>query len=239
MRIWGYIILIVGILFSILFLLANLHGAHIKVLPFVISLLLIFSGLKLVKSGKGILQTESPSMGISKEIYTEKIPMSHEIASVIKKQSARTWKIIRYLAFGYVIFFFALGALIGFSDKKTHDAIGLAVAFSIPGIMVALITVGAFWLLAARPVRKDLNEKNYLRTKGPIKVIPFLGGAILQLADRAFLINGRNGIKELSTVNEGTIDYSPHSHVIFAAWDKQGHSVYRLEGYNIELNNKI
>lgn len=237
MRVWGYIVFFLGIIFIILFLLANFGGAHIQVLPFLIALFLIFAGVKLIKYRKGILEstaTESRT-GATEEAATKKMPMSREVANAIKKQIARSWKIILYLVSGYVIVFILIGALIGTFDKKPQEAIALALVFGVLGIFTALMTVLAFWLTNGLPVRKDLREKNYLRTQGPIKVIPFLGGAILQLADRAFLINGRNGMKELSKINAGTVDYSPHGHIILAAWDSKGQIIYRTSGYNIEL----
>jgi hypothetical protein len=38
---------------------------------------------------------------------------------------------------------------------------------------------------------------------------------------------------ELSTLGWGRVDYSPHGHVILAAWDNQGRTVYALPGYTV------
>lgn len=237
MRIWGYIVFIIGIIFVILFILAKMGGGHMSPLPFIIALFLIAAGIKLIKSGKGILlsKTTPRSLSISEESFTKKMPMSHEISMIIDEQCAKNWKIIRYLAIGYILFFFLLGGILGFVDKKPQEGISLAILFGLLGIFVSLIVVGAFWLISRRPLKKDLQENCYLRTKGPIQMIPFYGSGILRLADRAFLINGNYGIKELSKINEGTVDYTAHAHVILAAWNKTGQQVYCAKDYRIDL----
>src|SRR5580700_3206800 len=56
MRIWGTILLVIGTLFVILFVFAELGGAHLGFLPFFVSFLLMFMGRRLRTSGRGILQ---------------------------------------------------------------------------------------------------------------------------------------------------------------------------------------
>jgi hypothetical protein len=58
-----------------------------------------------------------------------------------------------------------------------------------------------------------------------------MGGMLLRLADRAFLINTRKEAKALETLRQGTVEYSPRGHVIVAAWDSQGRIVYAAPGY--------
>ena len=58
MRIWGIVLLVLGILFSIMFALADLGGAHIGFVPFFVAGFLILMGWNLRKSGKGILQSK-------------------------------------------------------------------------------------------------------------------------------------------------------------------------------------
>ncbi len=236
MRIWGYIVLVLGIIYLILFMMANSTGAHIKALPFLITLFLIYSGVMLIKSGKGILQTRTSANADTKFVsaFTEQIPMSRDVAKVIEQQCAKNYKIIKYLGVGSLIFFLLFGAIIGILDKNLQESIALTIVFGILGIFTALMTVGAFWLINRVPLKKDLSGTNYLRTKGPIELTPFMGGAILRLADRAFLINGKFAIPELIKINEGTVDYSCHAHVILAAWDRNGEMIFCAPGYNTD-----
>jgi len=100
------------------------------------------------------------------------------------------------------------------------------------GIASALMIYGLSWLTSMKPVRRDLRGTTYLRTTGPVEVVSLGNGAMLRLADRAFLIDQRYGATELGALGWGRVDYSPHGHVILGAWDKDGRSVYCLPGYN-------
>ena len=61
---------------------------------------------------------------------------------------------------------------------------------------------------------------------------------MLRLADRAFLMDGRSGMVELSNVDWGCVDYSPHGHMILGAWDGEGRSVYCLPGYTVASGSR-
>lgn len=231
MRLWGYIILVIGLVFLLLFILANYEEAHIGLLPFIIAGCLVLAGFQLIKSGKGILLQQP--QGTIDNNPTNKMPMTQDIVAAIKQQNASNWKIIWYLGLSYIVFFILVGLLIAILNKKPNDLITLPLLFGALGVFTALMTIGAFWILNRWPMRRDIHENYYLRTKGPIKVIPFLGGAILQLADRAFLISGKNGMKELSNLNAGIVDYTPHGRTILAAGDEKGQSIYRITGYQV------
>jgi hypothetical protein len=88
------------------------------------------------------------------------------------------------------------------------------------------------WLTSLMPVRRDLRSSTILRTTGPVQVVAVVGGAMLRLADRAFLMNGREGMAALSKLEWGTVDHSAHGHVILGAWAKDGRCVYSAPGYD-------
>jgi hypothetical protein len=150
MRVWGTVLLVLGILFLIMFGFAELGGGHVGVIPIFVSGFLIFMGWNLRKSGKGILQSK---------------PVAER------------------------------------SDAQTSSS----------------------------PSQRGAS---YLRTTGPVEVVSLGNGAMLRLADRAFLIDQRYGATELANLGWGRVDYSPHGHVILGAWDRDGRSVYSLPGYN-------
>jgi hypothetical protein len=248
MRIWGYVLLVLGILFLVLFGIAELGGAHLGYLPFIISFMLISGGASLRSSGKGILQTKpaaipghpdatpatSPgqSAAPSSEVSTVEMPLTPEITAVIARQSARSQRILLYVVGGSFVFFAALGIAIGATDKTPGEGRTFMLLFGGLGVACALLIYGISWLTAQRLVRRDLRGTTYLRTTGPVKVVPISAGAMLRLADRAFMMNGRGGMAELSKLNWGRVDYTPHGHVILGAWDSEGRSVYCLPGYN-------
>jgi len=249
MRIWGYVMLGLGIVFLILLALAQLGGGHVGVMPFIIAAIVIVSGAKMVSGGRGLVQAEpdAPSglgsagvPGISTARvqspgagqWTVEMPMSPQVAAVVTQQNARTWKLVMYLCGGFVVFFVGLGAVLAISDKSKDAPMFLAI-FGGVGIVTSGLIAGLSWMTSRRPVLKDLNEMNYLRTTGPISVVPMYGGAMLRLADRAFLMNGKAAIAPLSKLGEGRVDYTPHGHVILAAWDSLGRRVYCAPGYDV------
>jgi hypothetical protein len=249
MRIWGNVLFIIGILFLLLMVLAEFGGGHLGFIPFFVAGLLIFMGWRMRTSGMGILQANPAATaehaGAVKiaapgqpaapaaEFATVELPLTPEVAAVIERQSARTQRILLYVVFGFLFFFIVLGAVLAAANVAPGQGETFLALFTGIGVASALLIYSIFWLTARRPVRRDLRGTTYLRTTGPVQVVPISSGGMLRLADRAFLMDRRNGMKELSKLPWGRVDYSPHGHVILAAWDSEGRSVYSLPGYNV------
>ena len=229
--------LIASSLFLILFVMAELGGGHVGVLPFFISAFLAAMGWSFVKSGRAIVQGQAPAGGIT-EPATVEMPMFPGIAIVVAQQNARDWRRVLYVAGGFIVLFAVIGALIDLFNAAPGMGSAMLGAFGGLGVVTAVIIAGLSWLAMRLPVKHDLRAAHYLRTTGPMQVvaIPFSTGATLRLADRAFLMNGTAVIRALGSINRGTVDYSAHGHVILAAWDSQGRKVYGAPGYNVELS---
>jgi hypothetical protein len=245
MRIWGTVLVVLGVLFLIMFVLAEFGSAHVGFVPFFVSGFLILMGWNLRKSGRGILQSKpvghseagSPAMpgqpnAPTAEFSTIELPLTPEVAAVITKQSVRAKKILMYVAGGFCVLFVVLGIVLGATDKTKGEGMTFLVIFGSIGVASSGMIYGLWWLTAMKPVRRDLRGTTYLRTTGPVEVVSLGNGAMLRLADRAFLIDQRYGATELGALGWGRVDYSPHGHVILGAWDKDGRSVYCLPGYN-------
>ncbi|MGB6429991.1 MAG: hypothetical protein WBF06_05365 [Candidatus Acidiferrales bacterium] len=247
MRIWGNVILVLGVLFLILFALAEFGGGHIGYLPFFIAAFLIAIGARLRTSGRGIVQANPAAavghpdaamaagqpVAFAAQFSTVELPLTPEVAAVIARQSARTRRILLYVVGGILAFFVVLGIVFAAANVAPGEGRTLALLLSGIGLVSAIMIYGISWLTAQRPMRHDLRGTTYLRTTGPVKVVRVASGGMLRLADRAFLMDGRYGMTELSTLGWGTVDYSPHGHVILGAWDSQGRSVYSLPGYSV------
>jgi hypothetical protein len=242
MRIWGTVLVVLGVLFLIMFVLAEFGSAHVGFVPFFVSAFLILMGWNLRKSGRGLLQSKPAGAGtpaapgqssvVAAEFSTVELPLTPEIAAVIAQQSARAKKLLYYVAGGFCVLFIVLGAVLGVTDKTPGEGKTFLMIFGLIGIASGSMIYGIWWLTAMKPVRRDLRGTTYLRTTGPVEVVSLGNGAMLRLADRAFLIDQRYGATELGTLGWGRVDYSPHGHVILGAWDKDGRSVYCLPGYN-------
>jgi hypothetical protein len=246
MRIWGTVLLVLGVLFLIMFVFAEFGGAHLGFIPFFVSGFLILMGRNLRKSGRGILQskpaaensgaqtsvTPSQSAAPAAEFSTVEMPLTPEIAQIITRQSARAKRILFYVAGGALVLFGGIGIVVGLTDKTPGEGMIFLVVFGSIGVASAGLIYGISWLTSFRLVRRDLRGTTYLRTTGPVEVVSMGNGAMLRLADRAFFIDQRYGAKELRALGWGRVDYSPHGHVILGAWDKDGRSVYSLAGYN-------
>src|SRR5580693_4399793 len=122
MRIWGWVLLILGILFLLMFVFAEFGGGHVGFVPFFVSAFLILMGWNLKKSGGGILQpkpaenagagspgTPGQSNAAAAEFSTVELPLTPEVAAVIARQSARAKKILVYVAGGFCVLFVGLG----------------------------------------------------------------------------------------------------------------------------------
>jgi hypothetical protein len=245
MRVWGTVLVVLGVLFLIMFVLAEFGSAHVGFVPFFVSAFLILMGWNLRKSGTGLLQSkpvENAGAGSSgatgqsnvpaAEFSTVELPLTPDVVAVIVRQSARAKKLLYYVAGGFCVLFVVLGAVLGVTDKTPGDGKIFLMIFGSIGIASGLMIYGIWWLTAMKPVRRDLRGTTYLRTTGPVEVVSLGNGAMLRLADRAFLIDQRYGATELGALGWGRVDYSPHGHVILGAWDKDGNSVYCLPGYN-------
>jgi hypothetical protein len=246
MRIWGTVLLVLGALFVIMFAFAQFGGAHLGILPFFVSFFLLLMGWNLRKSGKGILQpkpvaehagAETLAASVqpvtpAAEFSTVEMPLTPGIAEIIARQSARAKRILLYVVGGCVVLFGGIGIVIGATDKTPGEGMTFFAVFGSIGVASAGLIYGITWLTSLRLVRRDLRGTTYLRTTGPVEVVSLGNGAMLRLADRAFLIDQRYGATELRALGWGRVDYSPHGHVILGAWDRDGRSVYSLPGYN-------
>lgn len=242
MRIWGTVLVVLGVLFLIMFVLAEFGSAHVGFVPFFVSAFLILMGWNLRKSGRGLLQSKPAGAGtpaepgqsnaVADEFSTVELPLTPEIAAVITRQSARAKKLLYYVAGGFCALFIVLGTVLGVTDKTPGEGKTFLMIFGLIGIASGSMIYGIWWITAMKPVRRDLRGTTYLRTTGPVEVVSLGNGAMLRLADRAFLIDQRYGATELGALGWGRVDYSPHGHVILGAWDKDGNSVYCLPGYN-------
>ena len=238
MRIWGTVLLVIGMLFAVMFVIAEIGGAHLGFIPFFVSGLLILMGWNLRNSGKGILQSKPAEEHASgqtpaAEFSTVELPLTPEIAAAITRHIARSRRTLLYIVAGCLIFFGGLGAALSWTDKTPGGNLTFLAIFGSVGALSAILIYGISWLTSIKPVRRDLRGTTYLRTTGPVKIVSMSGGAMLRLADRAFLMNGRNGAAELSELSWGRVDYSPHGHVILGVWDRDGRSVYSLPGYDV------
>ncbi len=251
MRILGYVVLVIGILFAILFGLAELSGGHLGFVPIYVLFFLIVSGWTLAKKGKGIVQAKPSAAPLqagaqtapaqapgragsaSGEFATVELPLTPEVAAVLADQSARKNRILLYIVGGFLVLFVGLGVVLDLADKTPGEGRTFLLILGGIGVGSAILVYGISWLTSLKPVHRDLSGTTYLRTTGPVSVATMRSGGMLRLADRAFLMNGRGGMKELSTLNWGTVDYSPHGHVILGAWDREGRCVYCLPGYSV------
>jgi hypothetical protein len=232
MRTFGNLLLVAGIIFEGLFVLAALGGAQFPPIAFVMPGILLTAGATLRIYGTGLAQQSAPSAGAAQS-PTAELPLTPAVSVLIAREVARSRRFMAVVILVGISFFLLLGA-------------GLDLALSAPGglrvfpffvaISVAFgLIVGGIWFLTGeRPARRDLRASSYLRTSGPVQLVSVLGGYLLRLADRSFLLNGRAVISALRDLPWATVDYSRHAHRIFGVRDRSGQSIYRCVGYQSE-----
>jgi hypothetical protein len=225
---------------------AEFGGGHLGFIPFFVSGVLILMGFRLRTSGKGLVQakpaaadqpgvapsaTPAQASAPAVQFSTVELSLTPDVAAVITTQKARTRRFLLWVGGGIAVFFFGLGIVLGLTNSAAGQGQTFFLIFAGIGILSAGMIIGISWLTTQMPVRKDLAGTTYLRTTGPVSVVRMGSGGMLRLADRAFLMDGRYGMKELSILGYGTVDYTPHGHVILAAWDRNGRKVYSLPDY--------
>ncbi|HEY6325404.1 MAG TPA: hypothetical protein VIW73_02665 [Candidatus Cybelea sp.] len=238
MRIWGYILLVLGVVFLALFAMAALGGAHLGFLPWFVSLFLVCTGWTFVKSARGLVPT-APAQATTAAVAaagasaTVEIPMTPPAAEAIARQVNRSRRIPAYIAGGLLLFFIGIGGLLAAVDNTPGEGVQFLAWFSGVGLATGVMIVGITWL-STHALARDKRATFILRTTGPMQVapMPFGGGAVLRLADRSFMMGGPlKEIGALSNIDSGTVEYSPRGHVILAAWDSRGALAYSAPGY--------
>lgn len=247
MRIFGDLLLALGIIFLILFILAAVGGGDMGYAPFLVAAVLIATGANLRSSGQGLLRARpeaatgttsaagaagAKTPSTPPEFSVVEMPMTPEVAAAVATQGAHYWRDVKRVILFFFAFFVALGIVIDVADKDVTQKHIFLFVFIFIGVATAIMIGGISWLTVQRPVRRDLTSKSYLRATGPLRIVDISGGAILRLADRSFIVNGNGGVAQLRDLDWGTVDYSSSGHVILGAWDNTGKSVYRLAGYS-------
>jgi hypothetical protein len=249
MRIWGTVVMTLGILFMILFVLAEFGGGHLGFVPFFIAGFLTLLGFRLRKSGRGIVQDKPVTasehsapgaaaavapvrpVATAAQFSTVELPLTPDVAAVVQAQGWRTHRFLLYVVAGCLVFFVGIGGVIAEMDNTPGEGRTFLLAMGAIGAITALLIYGISWLSTIKPVRRDLRGTVYLRTTGPVQVVAIGAGGTLRLADRSFMMNGRSGMKQLSVLGWGTVDYTQHGHIILGAWDREGRGVFSLPGY--------
>lgn len=238
MRIWGYILLVLGVVFLALFAMALMGGARIGFLPWFVSLFLVFTGWTFVKSARGLVptapaQATAAAAAAAVAPATVEITMTPPAAEAIARQANRSRRIPAYIAGVFLVFFIGIGVVLAAVDNTPGEGVQFLAWFSGVGLATGVMIVGITWL-STRSLVHDKRATFILRTTGPMQVapMPFGGGAVLRLADRSFMIGGSlKEIGALRNIDSGTVEYSPRGHVILAAWDSRGALAYSAPGY--------
>jgi hypothetical protein len=235
MRTIGLVIMIVGIFFEILLLLALLGGGTDLTLGLLVGAGVIAIGWKFRKYGEGIRQPEPTSAAgdVCAEAPplqspTVELPVTPEISAAFIRQVTRWRRITGIiiacgLAFSLVP---AVGIYLAGSFPSSPTLFPIVLAAT--GLFFGLVVGGIHLFQRELPVRRDLREATFLRTSGPAQVVSVFGGSLLRLADRAFLADPPPA-KVLRNFTEATVDYTRHAHVIFEVRDPAGHVVYSAD----------
>ncbi len=238
MRILGNVLLVIAVLCLVLFP-YWIITSNMPVLALLFPFLLLSTGLRFRNWGRGLVRDAPSSSSPGAQgtgaadapaVGTVEIPLSPQASDAIARQCAQAKKMVWWIAGGALALFFGLGVLFVNSGPRDPDAHKMIYVFGAMGFALAFL-VGAFqWLLIIRPIQNDLAATTYLRTTGPIQLVFIRNGYMLRLADRSFLLKNKDGVKQLKTIDWGTVDHSPTGHVVLAAWDRQGNCVYVAPG---------
>jgi hypothetical protein len=233
LRAFGWFLLICGIVFGLLLLIAAVGEGNVAPAAFVVVPIMTGIGWSLKTYGKGMVPKQPTSVSSSAnshaqnpaQVATHEMTMTPAVRAAVARELARTRR-LNWIVVGCIMGpLLLIGAVV---DATTPEK-----GTSVFGIMAAVsatsgaILGGLLFLTAELPLRRDLREPSYLRTSGPIQAVSVRGGVLLRLADRAFFVKQKALWKLLHGVSWATVEYSRHGHVIFEVRDEKGQSIWR------------
>ncbi|MGP8243971.1 MAG: hypothetical protein ACLQVN_05575 [Bryobacteraceae bacterium] len=234
MRILGWILLIVGIVFELLVVMARLGGGNVGPAALLVGAILISLGWSLTQYWKGTVTEQptsvSPSANSSGHhpalaMATQEMTMTLPVVELVARELARTRR-LNWIVVGCIMGpLLLIGAVVDATTPQQGTSIFRIMA-AVSAISGAILG-GLLFLTAELPLRRDLREPSYLRTSGPIQLVSVRGGILLRLADRAFFVKQKTLWKLLHGVSWATVEYSRHGHVILEVRDEKGQSIWR------------
>lgn len=229
MRTRGYVVCALGLLFLALLALASGGGGSVGLLPYAFATFLLLSGGIMIAKGAP-LAPHAAGAGDA----TQPLPMTPAVAAIIARESDRTWRVVLWIVAGCIAASAVLGGTIGVVSRQPGAWLPIFVAFVVLGAATGFAILLSSWLSSRRLMMRDVRGSTYFRTTGPISVVRLPAGAMLRLADRAFVLSARGGLPELSALTGGTVDYGAQGHLVLGVWDDRGNSVFRLPGYDAQ-----
>jgi hypothetical protein len=159
---------------------------------------------------------------------TQELPVTPEISAMLRRHRAQQRRLYGILAACGAGFFPAIFALVAWDDLKKGD---WKLFLEVSPLMAAgfVVMLGCIYFFSrGLPLGRDLRERSYLRTSGPVQGVTMFNGSLLRLVDRAFILYQKPVVKALQNVPWATVDYSRHAHVIFEVRDRSGRNVFRM-----------
>lgn len=227
MRITGWVLLIIGVVFGLLLTIAGSFQAMFC------CVLLVGLGWRLTRYGKGLEVSKtaagaSPG-GATAATATQELPLSpqfHDLLRQYRRQQRRLYSII--IGAG-VPFFGLIFALVSWDDLKKGDwSLFLILMAGVEG-SYGLIVGGIYFFMRELPLHRDLRDPCYLRTHGPVQLVAMMQNSyMLRLIDRAFSIYQKPVAEAFKGVSWATVDYTRHAHFVFEARDENGRSLFQV-----------
>jgi hypothetical protein len=230
MRIAGWVFIGMGTFFVVVFLEKAFVEGDVRWGAVGAVAVMFFLGWRLLVNARGIADAETASKA------TIELPMTPSAASVIAASPQKMRRAVG-IVLALAVAALAVGMLIDYyhpTPNPLHLSLATTVCGAVGGglfLIVASAWIFSSWL----PARHDLRDAKFLRTSGPVAVELMQNGYLLRMADRGLVVTREVGQAfESHGVNWAVVDHSKHAHVILAAWDNTGKSVFLAEGYNAE-----
>ena len=233
MKIIGVLLLVLGVVFELLFILAKIGGGSIPPVAFTIAAALIAAGWKCLvirraasAHGKSGLPVRAGALDPNTAPAGAVLPVTPKMAAFLDAQFARGRRIMFRIGGGLATAFLAGGIAIDAtirSDSGVHAFPVLATC----GVVGAGIILAIWIFFGERLARHDRKAGSYLRSTGSVRIIAVPAGNLVQVGDQAFFVNEGPAVKLLRSLPAATVDHSPHAHVIFAVRDFAGNPVYQ------------
>jgi len=166
---------------------------------------------------------------------TVEMPMTPSAAAVIRVAPRKGLAI-----FGIVLgSAFAIALVISFiydrapadpGSPAPNNTVAVVVSMSLVSFLCLVMWAIGLWL----PSHRDLREVTYLRTIGPVELVPLRNGYLLRLADRNLPLNMNLGsVLAKLGMDWAVVDHSKHARVVLGVWDLSGQNVFSAPGYRV------
>lgn len=233
MRWVGWTLLIAGVVLAVLLGLSLADGGRVSAEGWFAVFIATSYGAALRKAKPRQRRTKAADGSAVANDGTVEVPLTPPLREALRGDLTKTRRRLVMVYAGIAATFIAFGVWLQFDVPRNPGVAPPASIFSGPAALMTAICLGVgvvlllVWLPTERRVARDLRETTYLRTTGPVQLVPILSAYQLSIGDQRFIIPSPVA-SVLRTLSWATVDYTRHHHAVLTVAKKDGTVVFQL-----------